>query len=538
MNKKLLKSIVGTVLFALPFVSQAQIVIYPEANDATVSETVMNDTHNELFNGNRTIEHQTGGSCGIMPFMLPAIPEGGVVSSASLKIYVMNGTSHWIGGKMDLYGLPYRTTNEITLADYYAGDFMTTERNNTGIQEDLYHKNVAVGTADTDRFEETTSAGNIALAAYINAQISAGAVEGDFIYLRMSPNGALAAAGEPMAEGGFAPTAFWKVHASENTNPPALTITFDGEGEGGSGEDIVKTVLGDSNDIGVNGNVVNENPSYPAPELDVWLTRPVHYIGGLQQVENGVDASELAKYDGIGVIPFLLPNLPEGYSVKEVDFSSNLESASATWGELNCDLYALPARPASTVLVSDFFVGDFDTDASATGIQDNYIPNEATVGVINSDATGDANLKAFIQAQYDAGKAGEYVFLRVNPDVANIATYLRINLSSADHEDVAKKPTLKITFEADVASVGEVEKSALAIYPNPNKDGQLNVSLEGFTSSATLNIYAITGQLVQSETIKVLSRNIHSTELNLQTGIYIVKLQEGNVVKTQKLIIQ
>jgi hypothetical protein len=252
-----------------------------------------------------------------------------------------------------------------------------------------------------------------------------------------------------------------------------------------------------------------------------------------------VDAALLANYDGVGVIPFLLPAIPIGKELKEVSFSVNLESPSATWGTLNCDLYGLDARSVATVLSTDFFVGDYDTDGSATAIQDDFIPNAAVVGTINSDAGGNANLKTFIQAQYDNGKAGEYIFLRINPDVAFVTTYLRINVSSADVSTASFRPKMTIVFE-DGATAGleDVEKNALNIYPNPITNGKLNISLEGFNDEANLQIYSILGKLVQSEVLKLGTRNSYQVDINLAPGLYIVKLNNGEASKSQKLIVQ
>jgi len=86
--------------------------------------------------------------------------------------------------------------------------------------------------------------------------------------------------------------------------------------------------------------------------------------------------------------------------------------------------------------------------------------------------------------------------------------------------------------------VDNVEKSTLKLYPNPVTDGRLTITSNGFSNNSKLNIFSITGQLVHSENVEVNSTHSFSTTLNLKSGVYIVKLQDGTRSKTQKLIIQ
>ena len=200
--------------------------------DATVSIGIAIEgtatNHNEFFVGNRTITHAVGGSNGIIPFVLPAKPDGTQVVDASLKLYVKGGSSYWINGYLDLYALPFRTVVTPLEADFYAGDFAATEGDNVGIQEKIIEKNVAVGKKDTDRFEQTSTAADAALVAYIEAQYTAGAVAGDVVFLRLSPNGDLSP-DTSLPEGGFAGSAYWAVSTAEEadvTKQPTLTIEF------------------------------------------------------------------------------------------------------------------------------------------------------------------------------------------------------------------------------------------------------------------------------------------------------------------------
>mgnify|MGYP000645704532 CR=1 FL=1 len=539
MKTKLLKSLLFVAFGAMSFVLQAQSYDVKPTGDGIISDAANIDAANpspylagNTIDGTSVLKVGKSGSGGgafstnaIIPFELPARPEGKKVEEANLKINIAY-MRDWISSDIDLYGLPYNASNTISTTDFYDGTYADGTSTVTGIQDAYFVRDVPTGSPAIfeDRLANSSVSGAAALAAYINAQYDAGAVAGDFVFLRLSIDGTA----------GSAPGNYYGVSDESTEEAPVLTLNFDTASPTG---DIVETITGDSMDTGVNGNVVNENATYPAPKFDVWLTRPVHYIGGLKQQEDGVEPKDLANYDGIGVIPFLLPNIPSGYSVEDVSFSVNLESPSAAWGVLNCDLYGIDARDTSDILETDFYAGDYQTDGTDTAIQDDFIPNEATAGIINSNASGNENLKTFIKAQYNNGKAGKYVFFRINPDAINITTYLRVNVSSADHTTAANKPSLKITFSPTLA-VKSFENSVLSLYPNPVKNGVLNVSLNGFSNAAKLQIYSITGQMVHSEKVEVNSRNSAKINLNLSSGLYIVKLEEGAISKTQKLIVQ
>ncbi|MCI2229847.1 T9SS type A sorting domain-containing protein [Polaribacter sp. MSW13] len=126
----------------------------------------------------------------ILPFQLPVRPAGKLVTSANLKINVAY-LRHWVSSDIDLYGLPYSTSNTISPSNFYDGTFSDPESTVTGIQDAYFVRDVSgaepTGTEIlTDREVNSNSNGDTALAAYINAQYDAGAVAGDYIFLRLS----------------------------------------------------------------------------------------------------------------------------------------------------------------------------------------------------------------------------------------------------------------------------------------------------------------------------------------------------------------
>ncbi|MCG8699295.1 MAG: T9SS type A sorting domain-containing protein, partial [Bacteroidales bacterium] len=80
-----------------------------------------------------------------------------------------------------------------------------------------------------------------------------------------------------------------------------------------------------------------------------------------------------------------------------------------------------------------------------------------------------------------------------------------------------------------------LEEAALTIYPNPAKDA-INIELENLKQGALLSLYDPSGRLLLSENIvsNVQSFNITS----LQSGMYILHIQNGFKIHTESIIIQ
>lgn len=74
-------------------------------------------------------------------------------------------------------------------------------------------------------------------------------------------------------------------------------------------------------------------------------------------------------------------------------------------------------------------------------------------------------------------------------------------------------------------------KNSVVVYPNPTTNYLLIAGLEG---DSTVEIYTITGQLVQSEDF------INQTKLNLDlnAGMYLVKINSGKLSTTKKIIVK
>ncbi|MBT8289042.1 MAG: T9SS type A sorting domain-containing protein [Flavobacteriaceae bacterium] len=89
------------------------------------------------------------------------------------------------------------------------------------------------------------------------------------------------------------------------------------------------------------------------------------------------------------------------------------------------------------------------------------------------------------------------------------------------------------TFNEATLSIGSLEANSFKLYPNPNRTGTLMISTVDNTS-VDVEVYDVLGKRVLSATA-VDSRLDVS---NLKSGLYLVKLSQGNSTITKKLIIE
>ncbi|MFW6154715.1 MAG: PKD domain-containing protein [Planctomycetota bacterium] len=158
----------------------------------------------------------------------------------------------------------------------------------------------------------------------------------------------------------------------------------------------------------------------------------------------------VADADGAAVLPFQLPTLAAGETIATANLDINLEKIQHSPSG-NVDLYGLGWRSSSGVLVGDFYQGAYDGDSTdAWALQDDFATLATPSGNVATDATGDANLASYVADQYAAGaQGGDYVFLRLNPDIADVEDYWYWVFTSANGSPV---PVLTIET-SDTSSV-------------------------------------------------------------------------------------
>jgi hypothetical protein len=108
-------------------------------------------------------------------FQLPGLAFGQTVSTADFSFYDEASGSIY---NTDLYGLTFRAASTVLASDWYTG---TGDPNNTLIESAIVPPSFTFAGRLT-----TSTAADATLASYLNAQYTAGAVGGDFVFLRLS----------------------------------------------------------------------------------------------------------------------------------------------------------------------------------------------------------------------------------------------------------------------------------------------------------------------------------------------------------------
>ncbi|MEP2026210.1 MAG: putative Ig domain-containing protein [Reichenbachiella sp.] len=174
--------------------------------------------------------------------------------------------------------------------------------------------------------------------------------------------------------------------------------------------------------------------------------------GGTEMfVGGGVNWQDAAdEYDMAAVMPFKIPEIPQGSnSFKSATFSANINYV-VTWAYVDYDLYGLDYRDEPTVLGTDYYQGVYDSDENAMAIQQKWASTSGATsqtlepGVVETSLEGGEALTDYLNAQLLAGaQPGDYVFLRVNVNVADATTYARIDIDSHESEN---PPAMDVTF--------------------------------------------------------------------------------------------
>lgn len=147
----------------------------------------------------------------------------------------------------------------------------------------------------------------------------------------------------------------------------------------------------------------------------------------------------------VGVMPFALPEVPDGKRVKSAVLKINVINNNS-WVPVEYDVYAITPRPTSEVLPTDFFLGAYNSDANATAIQKGFIINGDAIGEFIMDDPSGVILGTFMNDQYENGaSAGEFMFLRIGANRNDMPLWAHLQFDSG--EVPATAPILTVTLE-------------------------------------------------------------------------------------------
>lgn len=133
--------------------------------------------------------------------------------------------------------------------------------------------------------------------------------------------------------------------------------------------------------------------------------------------------AQVGEWFGQGLTTVVLPfQLPDFGAVADPFDSADLGVMVFQIGDAtvtDIDLYGVRVDADPAISVDDWYVGSA-ADPSATLIQESFLTPASSAGFVgapnnNTDATGDANLRDFLNSSYAGGTgAGQYAFLRLS----------------------------------------------------------------------------------------------------------------------------
>jgi hypothetical protein len=209
-----------TLLIAFAIVSLTQILaqtveVKPNTKDACVysnQEVVL--TESFLIN---TTTNTRGLSSFVMNFLLPAIPTGTTLVSASFTA-TSTRKDEGVNANADLYGIPFRILDDALPTDYYSGTFTSGlnagNGSDWGIMDNMFAISDVSGTTQITT-KTTDAAANAQLVSFIKKQYTDGGVN-KYAFLRLSLDN--------LASAVFQRYTFSS--ANDAINKPTLTLTF------------------------------------------------------------------------------------------------------------------------------------------------------------------------------------------------------------------------------------------------------------------------------------------------------------------------
>jgi hypothetical protein len=154
-----------------------------------------------------------------------------------------------------------------------------------------------------------------------------------------------------------------------------------------------------------------------------------------------------------------------------------------------------------------------------------------TFGDINIDGNGEAweYLDGWAYRNDDTGPEGA-TFTSTN------WTYSGANALDGEEDNATAVTPFPIgTYSNTTAGVRDNSIAGFSTYPNPVRGNTLTVTTSS-TEAKTVNIFNVLGRKVFSQRFSSMTKTINVSEI--ASGVYIMKVTEGNNIATKKLIIE
>ena len=551
MKLNLRKLVLGVAIASLPQLMNAQEVTLtgmPEdgmvydATIGTVNNPYINDVAQSGFEGMKLVASDIGGGIcllsNILVFEIPEIPAGKVVVDAELSVNVAWGRE-WISGSIDLYGLPFSAATTLDASMHYNGAFSVDQNGGMGIQDEYFTK-TNPGAIDPERVVPTSAGASEALSSYINTQLVGGAVQGNYLFFRLSPD-----------EVATANYHFYIVSSGNNVDEakrPSLKITF-------GDPDILPPTVAAVNDTKI-PNIVEVvfNESVEKMSAEVASN---YVISPAVNVVSATLASDL-KTVTLTTGDVVVGNSYVVTATGVKDLSGNTAPTSGNYTAVDYTLYADASGFQDPNFPDNAFDNSDATKWTVDGLTSWLVRSFGEVKAIESIAikfpgmegrvynfsvdvsmdgiTYSSALASQTSVEQASGTAVEQTF--DFPSTMN-ARFVRINANGNVTNSAVSvwNNYTEVSFIEGTLANAKTERQVLDIYPNPVTNGEFTVSTVGMKGAVEMTIYNVTGKMVYSKSINAAAKKA-TVNANLSQGLYIVKLTDGTSAKTQKITVQ
>lgn len=199
--------------------------------DAATGIAAVNDYGDNLLinNGTGITSSNTKLNCAVMNFLLPSIPAGTTLVSASFTATSVRKDAG-VNSNGDLYGINFRESDRALPTDYYSGNFTlgpnVANGSDWGIMNDMFSvSDPSNGTGVMITTKTTDNDANIQLLSFLKKQYQDGAAN-KYVFLRLSLDNLASALWQRYAIASEANTTYY----------PKLTLTF----SNGTAVEVVK----------------------------------------------------------------------------------------------------------------------------------------------------------------------------------------------------------------------------------------------------------------------------------------------------------
>ncbi len=146
------------------------------------------------------------------------------------------------------------------------------------------------------------------------------------------------------------------------------------------------------------------------------------------------------------------------------------------------------------------------------------------------DAFNDS--RSWIQEAYIGIDQGPIVVM-----IENHRTRLIWDTMMKDADVQAGMEKLGFWYDPTVSAPQSKTKDAFSLYPNPG-DGAFTISLPGWQSgqAASLKLFSVEGKLLRTAVLNQAESHLNWNDL--ESGLYLVRLQQGSVIRNSKVLIQ